>query len=60
MLQAGGIQSGGVIIFLTDGVQRFCDGTNKPNDGWGPEGGIAGVIDRISDSGIRVITIAFG
>ena len=59
-MQNGGIQSGGVIIFLTDGIQAYCDGSNTPNEGWGPEGGIPGVIDRIAESGIRVVTIAFG
>ena len=48
-----------MIIFLTDGIQAYCDGTNE-RPGWGPEGGIPGVIDRIADSGIRVVTIAFG
>ena len=59
VLEEGGIMSGGVIIFLTDGIQAYCDGKHE-NPGWGPEGGIPGVIDDIADSGIRVVTIAFG
>ena len=59
VLEDGGLMSGGVIIFLTDGIQAYCDGNNE-RPGWGPEGGISGVIDQIAESGIRVITIAFG
>jgi len=59
VLEDGGLMSGGVIIFLTDGIQAYCDGNNE-RPGWGPEGGIPGVIDQIAESGIRVITIAFG
>jgi len=59
VLQTGGIEFDGVLIFLTDGMQLWCDGSHE-SPGWGPEGGIPGVIDTIADSGIRVITIAFG
>ena len=59
VLQQGGVEAGGILIFLTDGKQEYCDGKNQ-NTGWGPEGGIPGVIDRIAGAGIRVVTIAFG
>ena len=59
VLQRGGVEAGGVILFLTDGKQEYCDGSNR-RPGWGPHGGIPGVIDTIADDGIRVVTIAFG
>ena len=59
VLQNGGVEAGGVLLFLTDGIQAYCDGTHE-RPGWGPHGGIPGVIDTIAGAGIRVVTIAFG
>ena len=62
VLKNGGVEAGGVILFLTDGIQQYCDATTNQNGrpGWGPHGGIPGVIDTIANAGIRVVTIAFG
>ena len=45
---------GGAIIFITDGVQQ-CDG-----GGDGSDIGDQTVIDRIKNSKVRIITVAFG
>jgi uncharacterized protein YegL len=47
-LRLGGVDHGGVMIFLTDG-QQSCDGADIPD-----------VIDVVENQGVRVIAIAFG
>lgn len=47
-LENGGVDHGGVIIFLTDGEQS-CDGPDIPD-----------VVQSLVDQGVRVIAIAFG
>ena len=51
VLKDGGVTSGGVMIFLTDGKQS-CNGECKD--------GISCVINDIVEAGVRVVTIAFG
>ena len=45
---------GGAIIFITDGLQQ-CDG-----GGDGSDIGDQKVVDRIKDTKVRIITVAFG
>ena len=50
-LKTGGVEHGGVLLLMTDGVQD-CDGPDKTD--------IPAVIDAVVEQGVRVVAIAFG